>query len=120
MGLLTSSGTTANPSSVSIAGPSEAAQPLAGTVLAQGNALITNPAPAYTGQLTAGASDLQNKAWQGLSNLTLPSDLTTASGNLLNIGQQAQGVKYTPQGQAFDYSAAQQDRKSTRLNSSHT
>lgn len=108
MGLLTSSGTTANPSSVSVVGPSQTAQPLAGTVLAQGNAMITNPAPAYTGQLTAGTSGLQNEAWKGLSNLTLPSDLTTAGGNLLDISQKAQGITYNPQGQSFDAGAAQQ------------
>lgn len=108
MALLSSSGTTATPSSVSVVGPSQAAQPLAGNVLAKGNAMITNPAPAYTGQLTAGTSDIQNKAWQGLSNLTLPSDLTTAGGNLLDIGQKAQGIAYNPQGQNFTAEAAQQ------------
>lgn len=108
MGLLTSSGTTATPTKVSVAGPSQAVQPLAGEILAKGQAMVQNPAPAYTGQLTAGTSGLQSDAWKGLSNLTLPSDLTTAGGNLLDIGQQAQGVAYNPQGSAFDQAQAQQ------------
>lgn len=108
MGLLTSSGTTATPSTVKVSGPSQTAQPLAGEVLAKGQAMVQNPAPAYTGQLTAGTSDLQSDAWQGLSNLTLPSTMTDAGGNLLDIGQKAQGIAYTPQGSAFDQAQAQQ------------
>ena len=108
MGLLTSSGTTATPSKVSVVGPSQTAQPLAGEILAKGQAMVNNPAPAYTGQLTAGTSGLQNEAWQGLSNLTLPSTMTDAGGNLMDIGQKAQGIAYTPQGAAFDQAQAQQ------------
>ena len=108
MGLLTSSGTTATPTSVDTVGPSATVQPMAGEILTKGQAMVQNPAPAYTGQLTAGTSDLQKDAWSGLSNLTLPSDMTTAGGNLLNIGQQAQGITYNPQGSAFDQAKAQQ------------
>jgi len=108
MGLLTSSGTTAAPSTVKVSGPSQAAQPLAGEILAKGQAMVQNPAPAYTGQLTAGTSDLQKEAWEGLSNLTLPSTMTSAGGNLLDIGDQAQGITYKPVGSAFDQAQAQQ------------
>lgn len=108
MALLTSSGTTATPKSVDVTGVSKAAQPLAADVLAKGAAMVQNPTPAYTGQLTAGTSDLQNQAWQGLSNLTLPSTLTTAGGNLLNIGDKAMDVNYTPVGSAFTAEQAQQ------------
>jgi hypothetical protein len=108
MGLLTSSGTTATPSSVDVTGVSKAAQPLAADVLAKGQAMITNPTPAYTGQLTAGTSDLQNKAWQGLSNLTLPSTLTSAGTNLLDVGNKAMQVGYNPVGSSFDAAYAQQ------------
>jgi len=108
MSLLSSSGTTADPSKVTVTGPSQAAQPLAGTVLAQGNAMVTNPVPAYTGQLTAGTSNLQDEAWKGLSNLTLPSTMTEAGNNLLDVGKQAQGISYNPVGSAFDAQQAQQ------------
>jgi len=108
MGLLTSSGTTATPSTVKVTGPSQTAQPLAGEILAKGQAMVQNPAPAYTGQLTAGTSGLQNEAWQGLSNLTLPETMTTAGGNLLDIGEKAQGITYNPVGSAFDAQQAQQ------------
>jgi hypothetical protein len=76
--------------------------------LSKGQALLNNPAPQYTGQLTAGTSDIQNKAWQGLSNLTLPTAMTTAGGNLLNIGQAAQGVNYNPVGSGLTADQATQ------------
>jgi hypothetical protein len=99
---------TSTPSTSVQSGVGAAAQPYAADVLAKGNALIQNPAPAYTGQLTAGTSDIQNKAWQGLSNLTLPSNLTTAGGNLLDIGNKAQTASYNPVGSAFDTQSAGQ------------
>ena len=108
MALLSSSGLTSTPSTSVQSGVGAAAQPYAADVLAKGNALIQNPAPAYTGQLTAGTSDIQNKAWQGLSNLTLPSNLTTAGGNLLDIGNKAQTASYNPVGSAFDTQSAGQ------------
>jgi hypothetical protein len=108
MALLSSSGLTSTPSSQVQTGTGAAAQPYAADVLAKGSALINNPAPAYTGQLTAGTSDIQNKAWQGLSNLTLPSNLTTAGGNLLDIGNKSQNVSYNPVGGAFDAQSAGQ------------
>jgi hypothetical protein len=108
MALLSSSGTTADPSTVRVTGPSQSAQPLAGEVLSKGQAMVNNPAPAYTGQLTAGTSGLQGEAWKGLSNLTLPDTLTTAGNNLTNIGEKAQGITYNPVGSAFDQAQAQQ------------
>ena len=108
MALLSSSGLTDTPSSATVTGPSTFTQPYVQDVLGKGQALLNNPAPQYTGQLTAGTSDLQNKAWQGLSNLTLPSTMTTAGTNLLDIGNQAAGTSYNPVGSAFDANAAQQ------------
>lgn len=107
MALLSSSGMTANPSEVTVKGVSQATQPLAGEILARGQALATTKPEFYTGQLTAGTSGLQKEAWKGLSNLTLPSDLTTAGSNLLDIGQSAQGITYNPVGSAFDAGQAQ-------------
>ncbi len=108
MALLSSSGLTDTPSSATVTGPSTFTQPYVQDVLGKGQALLNNPAPQYTGQLTAGTSDLQNKAWQGLSNLTLPSTMTTAGSNLLDLGNQAAGTSYNPVGSAFDANAAQQ------------
>ena len=108
MALLSSSGLTDTPSSATVTGPSTFTQPYVQDVLGKGQALLNNPAPQYTGQLTAGTSDLQNKAWQGLSNLTLPSTMTTAGTNLLDLGNQAAGTSYNPVGSAFDANAAQQ------------
>jgi hypothetical protein len=42
-------------------------------MLGKGQALASTPYQAYTGPLTAGASDLQNKAFQGLAGLTIPT-----------------------------------------------
>lgn len=95
MGLLTSSGTTAAPTSsvqTTIGGPGQAS---AANVLEKGNALVNNPTPAYTGQLTAGASDLQNRAWNGLANLTLPDTLTEAGDALQGISARQQGMSYS-------------------------
>jgi len=108
MALLSSSGLTDTPSSATVTGPSTFTQPYVQDVLGKGQALLNNPAPQYTGQLTAGTSELQNKAWQGLSNLTLPSTMTTAGTNLLDLGNQAAGTSYNPVGSAFDANAAQQ------------
>lgn len=108
MALLSSSGLTDTPSSANVTGPSTFTQPYVQDVLSKGQALLNTPAPQYTGQLTAGTSDLQNKAWQGLSNLTLPSTMTTAGTNLLDIGNKAAGTTYNPVGSAFDVNAAQQ------------
>jgi hypothetical protein len=108
MALLSSSGLTDTPSASNVVGPSALTQPYVSDVLSKGQALLNNPAPQYTGQLTAGTSDIQNKAWQGLSNLTLPTAMTTAGGNLLNIGQAAQGVNYTPVGSGLTADQATQ------------
>jgi hypothetical protein len=108
MALLSSSGLTDTPSKATVTGPSSFTQPYVSDVLNKGQAILNNPAPAYTGQLTAGTSELQDKAWQGLSNLTLPTTMTTAGTNLLDIGNKAAGTSYNPVGSAFDAAAAQQ------------
>jgi len=43
-------------------------------MLGRGQALATEPYQAYTGPLTAGASNLQTQAFQGLAGLTIPTD----------------------------------------------
>lgn len=60
-------------------------------MLARGQALAEQPYQAYTGPLTAGQSDLQTQAFQGLAGLTIPTEQMTG---------------YTPQ--SFTAEAAQQ------------
>jgi hypothetical protein len=43
-------------------------------MLGRGQALADQPYYAYTGPLTAGPSDLQNQAFQGIAGLTIPTD----------------------------------------------
>lgn len=96
MGLLSSSGLSSTPDSATVTTPTQELQPYVNTVLSKGDALLKGATPAYTGQMTAGDSDYQKEAWQGLSNLTLPSNMTTAGSELGKISTAAQGVKFDP------------------------
>ncbi len=49
-------------------------------MLGRGQALGSEAYNAYMGPLTAGASDLQTKAFQGLGNLSLPTDTMGVAG----------------------------------------
>lgn len=49
------------------------AGPYVTEMLGRGQALASMPYQAYTGQLTAGPSALQEKTWQGLANLAIPT-----------------------------------------------
>lgn len=51
------------------------AGPYVTDMLGKGQALSETPYQAYQGPLTAGASDLQNQAFQGVAGLTLPSTM---------------------------------------------
>lgn len=84
--------------------------PFAKDLLEKGQALTSAPMPAYTGQLTTGPSDLQTKAWQGIANLTVPTNITAAGNEMGNIADQFKGKTYTPgqiTGSDFDTMAAQ-------------
>lgn len=50
------------------------AGPYVTEMLGRGQALASQPYQAYTGPLTAGASNLQNQAFQGLASLTVPTE----------------------------------------------
>ena len=54
------------------------AGPYVTDMLAKGKALAETPYEAYTGPLTAGTSNLQNKAFSGLAGLTLPTSTETS------------------------------------------
>lgn len=86
-------------------------QPYVNNMLDKAQTLTSAPTPKYTSEMAAGPSNIQNQAWQGLSNLTLPTSLMTAGTNLQNIGTQAQGLNYTPNGittNSFNSAAADQ------------
>lgn len=86
-------------------------KPYVNNMLDKAQTLTSAPTPQYTGEMAAGPSNIQNQAWQGLSNLTLPTSLMTAGTNLQNIGTQAQGLNYTPNGittNSFNSAAADQ------------
>jgi hypothetical protein len=68
------------------------AGPYVTTMLGKGAALANEPYYAYTGPLTAGASGLQEQAFQGIAGLAMPTE------------QQTMG--YTPQ--TFTAQGAQQ------------
>ena len=75
--------------------------------LGQAQALSQSPYQTYQGPLTAGASNLQNTAFQGLGSLTLPSSMGDAATTAGNIATKAQGLSYTPTTQSFDATQAQ-------------
>ena len=96
MALFSSSGLNATPTSSEQQNVSTPFQPYVNDLLSKTQALTGAPTPAYTGQLTAGPSDLQNQAWQGLSSLTLPSSLQNAGTNLNAISQAEANMNFTP------------------------
>ena len=111
MGLFNQTEMNAVPKESSQAGVSTYAQPYATNLLEKSNALLNAPTPQYTGEMAAGPSALQNQAFQGLSNLTLPTSLMTAGTNLQDIGAKQQALNYTPTGvttNTFNAGAAQQ------------
>ena len=98
MGILSTLNSTSasqTPTSVAQNTVSPYAQGYVGNMLSQGQALANAPMPTYNGQLTAGTSNLQNQAWNGLANLTLPSDLTNAGQELGQTANQAANVGST-------------------------
>jgi hypothetical protein len=72
------------------------AQEYVGDLLSKTDAFADQKTPTYTGQLTSGPSDLQNKAWAGISGLTLPKGLSDADTNLQGISTKLQNLSYTP------------------------
>jgi hypothetical protein len=96
MALLTSSGLNAVPTTSAQQGVADYAAPYVTNMLSRGAALANAPMPQYTGQLTAGPSALQEQAFKGISNLTLPQAFSQAQGNLGSIATKAQNLTYNP------------------------
>lgn len=65
-------------------------------MLGKGQALSNMPYQAYQGPLTAGASNLQNQAFNQASNLSVPSGINQAANTAGNISTQAQNMSYAP------------------------
>jgi len=111
MGLFSSSGLNATPSTSQQQTVSPYAQPYVSDMLSKAQALTDTAMPAYGGQLTAGPSELQNQAWSGLSGLTLPASLQNAGNNLNDISNKEQALTYTPNtitANEFNKTAAEQ------------
>ena len=65
-------------------------------MLGKGKALSEMPYQEYGGPLTAGASDLQNQAFQTAGNLSVPGSIGAAAQTAGDIAAKAQGMNYTP------------------------
>lgn len=87
----TTTGTTPPAGSTTTTGLADWAAPYITDYLGKSQALANTPYQAYQGPLTAGASNLQTQAFQGIGNLTMPN-----------------GGQYTPVGSDFTPQAAQQ------------
>jgi len=96
MGLFDSPGLKAVPDTSNQQTISPYAQPYVSDLLGKAQAFTGAATPAYTGQLTAGPSYLQEQAWQGLSGLTLPEGLAEAGANLNEISNKAQNLTFSP------------------------
>ena len=108
-----SQGLNQTPTSFTQSGISAFAQPLANQIVNQTMALGNTPMPTYTGELAAGPSALENQAFKGIANLTLPSGFGSAASNLGNVASTAQNIGNTFQptnftNQNFNADTAQQ------------
>ena len=83
------------------------ASPYITNYLGQAQALAQSPYQTYQGPLTAGASNLQNTAFQGLGSLTMPSSIGDAATTAGNLATKAGNLSYTPTTTSFDATQAQ-------------
>ena len=98
----------------STAGLADWASPYITDYLGKAQALSNTPYQTYQGPLTAGASDLQTKAFQGIGNLTIPTaieDATKKVGELLNT--QIPAYQPTSFGSTFNAPGAYQSSNVT-------
>jgi hypothetical protein len=116
MGIFDSPGLKSVPDTSNQQSVSTYAQPYVSDLLGKTQAFTDAPTPAYTGQLTSGPSNIQNYAWQGLANLTLPEGLTGAGANLNQISNQAQNLTFDPVNFTNTYTAPTPYQGITALN----
>jgi hypothetical protein len=72
------------------------AAPYITDMLGKTKALTSQPYQTYQGPLTAGVSDLQKKAFEGLGGLTTPGAIGQAATTAGDIAGKAMGMGYTP------------------------
>jgi len=72
------------------------ASPYITNYLGQAQALAQTPYQTYQGPLTAGASNLQNTAFQGLGSLTMPSSISDAATTAGGFATKAGALSYDP------------------------
>jgi len=80
-------------------------------MLGKAQALSNMPYAPYTGALTPGAAELQQKGFAGLGALTTPSGIGAAEQRTAQLGQQMGGLSYAPTSfgyEGFTPAAAQQ------------
>lgn len=92
----------------STAGLADWAAPYITNYLGQAQALAQKPYEAYQGPLTAGTSDLQTKAFQGVGSLTVPTDITQAATRAGTLATGAPGEYKTVGGSFTDAGVAGQ------------
>lgn len=73
------------------------AAPYITNYLGKAQALSETPYQVYQGPLTAGASNLQTNAFQGLGSLTVPTSIGDAATTAGNYATRAGGMSYAPQ-----------------------
>jgi hypothetical protein len=74
-------------------------------MLAKGQALANAPYQQYQGPLTAGASDLQNQAFNTAANLQVPGSVGAAAQTAGDIANKAANINYTPTGFTNQFNA---------------
>ena len=79
--------------------------PYVTNMLAKGEALSNAPYQQYQGPLTAGASDLQNQAFNTASNLQVPGSVGAAANTAGDIANKAANINYTPTGFTNQFNA---------------
>lgn len=116
MGLFNSPGLKSVPESANQQTISPYAQPYVADLLGKAQAFTGTPMPSYKGQLTAGYSPLQEQAYAGLANLTIPTSLETAGANLQDISQKQQNLSFSPVDFTNAYQAPNSYQGITALN----
>lgn len=89
-------------------GLAEWASPYVTNYLSQAQALGKTPYQTYAGPLTAGASNLQKQAFQGIGSLTVPGAIGEATSTAGNVAKTVGGMTYTPTTTDFNATQAQQ------------
>lgn len=70
--------------------------PYVTSVLGRADALSNMPYTPYTGPLTAGPSQLQQQAFDGIAGLAVPDDIGQAANAMGQLADRAQGMSFDP------------------------